>query len=297
MDVESREAAGPEAGQVHGQYSAAQLCRLLRLSPNRLRRWVRQGLVKPLAGGDGLHFDFEQLTAVRTLWALTQAGIPLGQIRRGLEQLRNWLPGAGDEAMAGLPVIERDGRLLVRLDEGLAEPSGQLQLDFAEQVDHPHVISSTSNVSAEECWDLGIDLEECGKLAEAEEAYRLALRRHGPNAQLCFNLGNVLHARGRREQAAERFQQAVELAPTFVEAWNNLGNVWADLKQSERAVQAYREALKHDPHVPDLHFNLADELDRLGRRDEARPHWRRYLALEPAGPWADHARKKIQPTG
>jgi len=302
MDVDRREAGAvdsAESAQVHRCYAAAQLCRLLRLSPDRLRRWVRQGLIKPAIDGDGQSFDFEQMTAVRTLWALTQAGLPLRQIRRSLERFRNWLPAADDEALAGLPVVERDGRLMVRLEEGgLAEPSGQLHLDFTEPVDLPQLISRTShNATAEECWDRGITLEDQGQLAEAEEAYRLALLRHGPNAQLCFNLGNVLHAQGRKEQAAERFRQSVELDPDFVEAWNNLGNVLADLKQPERAIDAYREALRCGPHFADLHFNLADELDRLGRPDEARPHWRRYIALEPAGPWADHARKKIGQPG
>lgn len=301
MDADCREAHGGAAAKpdhclprIERRYTAAQLCRLLRLSPDRLRRWVRQGLVKPTETAGGVQFNFEQLTAVRTLWTLTQAGVSLGQIRRGLDQLRSWLPGEADEPLAHLPVIERDGRLLIRLDEGqLAEPSGQLHLDFAEQPHSPQIISALEAPSADDYWDRGIDLEEQGRLAEAEDAYRQALLTGGPHAQLCFNLGNVLYAQGHKEQAAERYHQAVELDPAFAEAWNNLGNALAALGQHERAAPAYRQALQHSPQYGDAHYNLADTLDTLGRRQEARLHWQRYLLLEPVRPWADRARQKL----
>src|SRR5262249_23559932 len=162
---------------------------------------------------------FPQVTAVKTLWELTRAGLTPGQIRRGLVQLQHWLPGDGDEPLANL--IERDGRMLVRLQEGhLAEPSGQLQLDFSEGADQAEVVLSDPEPSAEECWDRGFALEEEGNLLEAEKAYRQALLVNGPDSLLCFNLGNVLYGLGQKEQAAERFHQTVELDPGFVEAWN-----------------------------------------------------------------------------
>lgn len=306
MDADNRDDTGEEAGgsRVHRRYTTAQLCRLLNLPPDRLRRWIRQGLIKPVEASDGVSFfDFQQVTAVKTLAELTQAGVPLAEIRRSLDRLRDWLPGngaEGDDPLANLPVIERDGRLLVRLEEGqLAEPSGQLQLDFVADADVPKVVCgsaaspSIESISADDWWDRGSACEEQGKLIEAENAYRQALLLGGPNPVLCLNLGNVLYAQGKKEQAAERFQQAVELDAAFAEAWNNLGNALAELNRHEEALTAYRQALKSTPHFADGHFNLADTLDRLGRQREARPHWQTYISLDPAGPWADYARKKL----
>lgn len=291
----------PEANAVQRRYSVAQICRLLQLAPDRLRRWIRQGLVKPAESGDGIHFfTFPQVTAVKTLWDLSRAGFTSGQIRRGVEQLQNWLP---DDAAAPLPcLIERDGRILVRLQEGdLAEPSGQLQLDFLDDAEHVGPVCNRpgklqtcpTRPSAADCWDRGFAFEQAGNLLDAEKAYRQALFIKGPDPLLCFNLGNVLHGLGLKEQAVERFHQAVELDSGFVEAWNNLGNVLTELGQPERALEAYEHALKLDPHYADLHYNLADTLDRLGRNEEARPHWQVVVTHEAQGRWLQHARRKL----
>jgi hypothetical protein len=34
--------------------------------------------------------------------------------------------------------------------------------------------------------------------------------------------------------------------------------------------------------------------EQLGERGRARPHWRKYLELEPSGTWADVAREHLR---
>src|SRR6516165_6137363 len=111
------------SGPVQRRYTTAQLCRLLRIPRDRLRTWVRQGLIEPIETVHGLDFfDFQQVTSVKTLWDLAKAGVTGSRIQKSLEQLRNWL--AVDKPLAQLALMERDGRLLLRLEEGqLAEPS------------------------------------------------------------------------------------------------------------------------------------------------------------------------------
>jgi len=53
-------------------------------------------------------------------------------------------------------------------------------------------------------------------------------------------------------------------------------------------------ALNADPLYPDLHINLALLCEKLGRRGQARRHWRRYLQLDAQGAWADVARRKLE---
>jgi Tfp pilus assembly protein PilF len=61
-----------------------------------------------------------------------------------------------------------------------------------------------------------------------------------------------------------------------------------------RAATAYFEqALLGDPRFADAHFNLAMAWEQLGERSRARPHWKKYLELEPKGAWAEVARDHI----
>jgi len=299
MDATDRDATDRDASdRVHRLFSTAQLCRLLRVPRDRLRSWLRQGLIQPAETSAGVClFDFQAVTSVKMLWALSQAGVTAGQLRRGLEQLRQWLTGV-DEPLDQLALIERDGRLLVRLDEGqLADPSGQLQFDFAADATTAIVESASAAPSADEAWERGCEQEEAGELQEAEKSYRAALLAGGPDPRLCLNLGNVLYARGHKAQAAERFRQAVELDSSFAAAWNNLGNVLADLAQLDDAIAAFRQALKQQPAYADAHYNLADALEQAGWPADARTHWQAYVQLEPMGQWARYARRRLSKSG
>lgn len=278
---------------IHQRFSLAQLCRLLKMPRDRLRAWMRAGLVQPVDAVAGMPcFDFHQVTGVKTLWDLVRAGVSVDRLRRSLEQLARWLPSLG-HSLTQLQLLERGGQILWRLEEGqLVEPTGQLQLDFGdEEKCEPVIEAEPAPLNAERWRQEAISLEEQGQLAEAAHAYRQALYLGGPQADVCFNLGNVLYAQGQLGQAAERYWQAVELDHDFVEAWNNLGNVLLELGQVDEGLRAYRQALKLSPRYADAHYNLADALETLGRTTSAKAHWKEYLALEPLGPWADHARR------
>src|SRR5260370_4268864 len=63
------------SGPVQRRYTTSQLCRILRIPPDRLRTWVRQGLIEPVETVYGLgFFDFQHGTGVKTLWSLAKAG-------------------------------------------------------------------------------------------------------------------------------------------------------------------------------------------------------------------------------
>src|SRR5438552_245242 len=114
--------------------STAQLSRVLHVSGDRIRAWVQLDLLRPTESVHGVHyFDFQQARWAKTLSDFVLTGVTPDRIRRSLEQLKAWLPDL-DRPLAQLAVLERDGRLLVRLREGqLAEPTGQGLFDFSEQ--------------------------------------------------------------------------------------------------------------------------------------------------------------------
>jgi tetratricopeptide (TPR) repeat protein len=63
--------------------------------------------------------------------------------------------------------------------------------------------------------------------------------------------------------------------------------------RNEGALKHYKEAMRLDPMFADARLNLALLYEKLTLRRTARIHWRRYLQLEPTGPWADVARKHL----
>jgi tetratricopeptide (TPR) repeat protein len=276
-------------------YSTAELSELLKVPRDRIRAWVRTGLVQPIETAHGVwYFDFRQTAGAKTLCELADRGVSLARIRKSLRQLRAWTSEA-ERTLAQLALLERDGRLLVRLEEGqLAEPTGQLHLEFAKDSDDGDVSVQVASASHSADWfELGCAHEQAGRFEEALEAYRQALLQNGPDADTCFNLANVLYALGRPEQALERFWQVVELSPGFAGAWNNLGNLLAELGHVDESIQAFERALQVGPDYADAHYNLADVLEHCGRREEARSHWQRYLEREPSGPWAKYARGRL----
>jgi len=285
-------------------YTAQQLSRILKVDKSEINSWVRRGLIRPVKIVNRLfYFDFSQVAGAKRLLELIRAGVSPGKIRGSLKALESWLPGAGG-SLSQLAVLEQDGRLLVRLEDGaLADPSGQLHLDFSgvEHSKRPRpIIASFERVTPspdceEESWfDIAVRLEEVGQDEEAAAAYQKALAVDGPAAETAFNLGNVLYRLGRREEAVTRFLQAVEIEPGYIESWNNLANAQFELGRPEDAIRSLRKALAADPNYADAHYNLAEILHQQRREEEACRHWEAYLKQDPNSTWADQVRERLK---
>jgi DNA-binding transcriptional MerR regulator len=300
-------AAAPDGdGGGPQRFTTAGLTELLGVSRERVRAWVRAGLLRPADDARGVWgFDFRQVAAARTLCDLTAAGVTTERIRRSLALLRKFLPHV-EQPLEQLAALEKSGggELLVRLAEGdLAEPSGQLHFEFGggeDAADHAAGAATGGGMriapgprSAAEWVAQGVEQERDGYLEEAAASYREALLAGGPDAQTSLNLANVLRALGSKHQALERYAQAVEADPAFAAGWNNLGTLLAELGKPEEACDAFRRALTADPDDARARYNLADTLDDLGRPDEAKPHWRAYLRHDADSRWADHARRRL----
>lgn len=283
-----------EIDGIHKRFSQSELGRVLKVPRDRLRVWIKAGILAPIDTIQGIpYFDFAQVSGIRTLWELTQAGVSSAQIRRSLERLSTWMPSM-ESSLSQLQLLEGNGTLLVRTEQGLADASGQLHLEFD---DAPPVLPSlpATSVSAEEWRERGYALHDEGRYEASAHAYRQALFLGVSNpVGIIYNLGSVLYATGQLGAAAERFRQALELQHDYAPAWNNLGNALMESGQTDDAIRAYQRAVEVSPDFPDVHYNLADALHAVHRFSEARVHWKQYLRLEPAGEWADYARWRLR---
>jgi tetratricopeptide (TPR) repeat protein len=285
------------AESVSRLYSTAQLARLLKIPGDRIRRWEAAGMIQPVETAQGISFfDYGQVVSARTMSGLVEAGVKPARLRRSIEQMQTWMGNIG-QPLLQLAVLEQNGKLLVRLDDGLAEPSGQRHFDFDKTPDPLHVSLPHRPATAEQWFEQGWQHEEAGHYRDAVEAYRQALFHGGPNPAICFNLANVLNAHGKKQQAVERYYQAVELNCMDADAWNNLGVVLSDLGQTGEAIAAFKQALAIDSDNADAQYNLADLLDETGHETEATIHWRAYSAKDHNSRWATHARERLNASG
>ncbi len=277
-------------------YTVAQLARILGVPRDRLRRWVRQGLIEPVREQHRLAlFDFRQVASAKALAELVSSGVPAERVRKSLEQLRRWHDGAAS-SLAQLALLEQDGRLLVRLAGGhLAEPSGQLQLEFeASNRTAASTPIAAESVDDPEAWfERALDHEDAGRLTEARDAYRRVLEIDPDQVEAEFNLGNVLYAESDLMGAVQQYLRAIDKDPDYVEAWNNLGIAYGDQDRWSEALTAFQRALAVEPAYTDAHYNLAESYEQLGRLADARRHWQQYLRFDPTSSWAREVREKL----
>ena len=277
-------------------YTSAQLARILDVPVVRIRGWVRAGLIEPAKVVRRLcYFDFRQVSGARRIEQLTRSGVTPARIAKSLARLGSWYTSTMP-SLAQLEILEGGGPILVRLEDGrLAEPGGQLHLDFREgsgidgsEEDREPVLSLRPREHSPQDWfNIGIAAEEAGNHESAVEAYQKALSLGDPVPEVCFNLGNTFYAMSRNVEAAACFIQATELEPDYVEAWNNLGNALAEIGRHEQAIPAYQRALSIEPKYADAHYNLGETLAMIDDLSGAERHWLAYLEQDPQQPLGD----------
>ena len=129
--------------------------------------------------------------------------------------------------------------------------------------------------------NLGLALKKEGRLEEAAEHYRAAVRLAPEFAETHHNLGIVLRELGALEEAAACFRAALQLKPTFAEAQANLARTLRDSGDLAGALDHYRSVVSENPDFPVGHLELGNALLREGQTGQAVHHYREALRLKP----------------
>jgi tetratricopeptide (TPR) repeat protein len=289
-----------EPAEIMRLYTAAMLAELLAVPVTAIRRWHRRGILRECQTVRRLpYFDFTEVGVARHLAALLRAGCSLRTIDRKLAEFARQVPEVA-RPLADPAVVVVGKRLFVRRGEELAEPGGQMLIDFEAGDDAVAVEFSSPSLRAfhespvSDVQQAAQDWEDQGDLAQAAEAYRVLLAVDGPTAEGNFTVADLLYRMGDLAAARERFYVAIELDEEYVEARANLGCVLAENGELELAVAAFEGALKYHPDYADVHYHLANALERLDRRAEAEAYWRRFLELAPESPWAETAKGRLE---
>jgi tetratricopeptide (TPR) repeat protein len=129
--------------------------------------------------------------------------------------------------------------------------------------------------------DFGGLLFTQGKIAQAADVFRTALRINPDSPEGHYNLANMLLAQGKREAAQAEFRAAIKLRPGFAEAHGNLGTILAMNGDLDGAAGEYRRAVTLQPDNAGTRYNLAVILMGNGHLDEAIANLREAQRLDP----------------
>lgn len=257
-----------------------------------MRSCIRDGLVGT-PGTVPAQLSFRDLSALRTVKALVDAGLPLPRVRKELLAIQQRLPAG--TSLAELTVEARNGQVHVRGTPVASDPRGQLALPFEATIDAgprapagelrelPRPADAPMPVAvppatADQWLSRAQLLEERDPVA-AIDAYRRSLRLRPDCTEAWINLGRLFAESRDGDAARECFKSALELDPAEATAYYNLGVLAQDAGKEADAIELYRRALELDPQLAEAHYNLATLFDQAGDSRSAIRHINEYRKL------------------
>ncbi len=274
-------------------YSARHAAQLIGLPESAVRSCIRDGLVGT-PGTVPAHLTFRDLSALRTVKALVDAGLPLPHVRNELARIQR----TTGSSIAELTVEARGGQVHVRGAGESAASAGQLALPFDRSKDpatrseptaggelrelprpaDAPVLAIAPPATADAWIQRAIALEERDPVA-AIDAYRRSLRLRPECTEAWINLGRLFAESGDATAAHDCFRTVVELDPADATAYYNLGVIAQDAGKETEAIALYRRALELDGQLAEAHYNLATLFDQSGDSRSAIRHINEYRKL------------------
>ncbi|MGE0548348.1 MAG: tetratricopeptide repeat protein [Kofleriaceae bacterium] len=272
-------------------YSARHAAQLIGLPESAVRSCIRDGLIGT-PGAVPAKLSFRDLSALRTVKALVDAGIALPRVRRELLRIQNSLPAGA--SIAELTIEAHGGHVQIRGASGQSMSAGQLSLPLdraplaAPQAEGellplprpPEVptLAAVAPATADQWIARALELEEQDPVA-AIDAYRRSLRLRPDTTEAWINLGRLFAESGDGTAAHDCFRSALDLDPSDATAYYNLGVIAQDAGKEADAIALYHRALELDPQLAEAHYNLATLFDQTGDSRSAIRHINEYRKL------------------
>ncbi|HEY7096838.1 MAG TPA: tetratricopeptide repeat protein [Terriglobales bacterium] len=279
------------------RYRRADVLRILRITPRQLLAWEKAGLVA--ATDDYSFFDLLQVKKVRDLCARK---VRPAVIRQSLEAMQKQVAGM-ENPLLEASLFTTGHRIAFRHEGKVVEPiAGQFMFDFAPRGNvvaaSTRVMPKPSTPPKEEVAELfarGIALEEDpADQTRAIATYQRVLELDPDHAAAHINIGTLYYNRQDYTLAEKHYRRAIEVDSRYALAYFDLGNVLDETGRVHDAIQTYTAALTLAPTYADAHYNLALAYEKIREPRKALKHWRAYIKLDTAGPWAIHAKNQIQ---
>jgi tetratricopeptide (TPR) repeat protein len=203
----------------------------------------------------------------------------LKELRR---QLPETMPLSGlSIGAAGNHVVIRDGigRRHVESGQYLLAFEGNPAAGALSVIEpEPAANAKTSTAASEDWYERGVALEHENR-EDAIKAYERAIAEDPQRLDAHINLGRLLHEAGRLAQAEGAYRAAVRTCGEDPVLLFNLGVLLEDRGRDADALKAYESALSGDPGLADCHYNLSLLYQKQRKPREALRHMSQYKRL------------------
>ena len=258
---------GSAAAQTFSTRSAA---RILAVSPDRIRYWVKRRLIHPAATeGRQYRFAFNDLLVMRLAKELLPSRHHLETIQRCFARVRGLVGPA--RPMTSLRLCNQDGRIVVR-ERGFAfeAESGQLILDFDSLA---AVFAGEEEPAAKRTRPLSRSGPSAPEEALiARRMFTELLASGTRNAEVHLKIAAVLERDGETSAALKHLLSAAAIEPANAEVHERLGALYRIRSEDDNAIRSFQRALECDSARVEPHRNLAELFEQAGRRRDALRH-------------------------
>jgi tetratricopeptide (TPR) repeat protein len=151
-----------------------------------------------------------------------------------------------------------------------------------------------SRLDAAREYNAGLDLAAAGNFAAAIGRFEEAVKLDPDLVDASYNLAIAYEKLGYHGKAAAILGDLVAVAPANTAYRYAFGASLYGAGDLEGAERAFLAALAVEPDHRKSLFSLAVVFEKRGSVEQAKERFRRYLALDPEGEWADSARAHLK---
>ena len=252
-------------------FSTRSAARILAVSPDRIRYWVKRRLLEPSSRrGRRFRFAFNDLLLMRMAKDLLPSRHHVGLFQRCFDRVRDFLEP--ERSVTSLKLHNDEGRIVLSDGDALIEiETGQMLLRFGPQREIGKVEDRFGPARVRERF------EEARRMAETDPLRALTLYsdllgREPSNFEAHMRMATLLEREGDLASALRHLLGAAVIVPANAEVNLRLGTLYRLRDETENALQSFQRAVECDPLSLEAHRNLAELYDGLGRKRDALRH-------------------------
>lgn len=260
-----------EAVERLSTFSTRAAARILAVSPDRIRYWVKRRLINPTARlGHKYRFAFNDLLVMRLAKELLAERRQLDSIQRTFQRARELV--APERPLTALKMLNAEGRIVVSQGGLLIEAdSGQLLLDFRRERPAGQIDERFGPARVRERF------EEARRVAEEDPLRALTIYselvgREPGNFEAHMRLATLLEREGDVTGALRHLLGAAAIVPASSEVHLRLGLLYRRRNEQHLALMSLIRAVECDPTAVEAHRNLAEIYEAMGRKRDAQKH-------------------------